>query len=289
MANTTNPEAWAAQERLRFIERSLWWRGQVKRKDLREIFGISLAQASSDLQRYLEINPTAARYDLKAKCYRGEPGMACVYCTPHLEDALSLFLPDHGDGLVGRPVVMNTVGNRPETRVTGVSLPIRRATPPVERAAFYAAWSKLRLCIDYGSLSVRRETDSRPVRVRRIVPHAFAHDGYRWHIRAWCEENLDFRDFVLSRIRKVEWPLEGAPADLPTDHEWETFEELILAPNPELAEKQRESIAWDFGMTDGHLRLKVRRAMKNYTLIHLRMPPVGMNRLPPLLVDVSAQ
>jgi len=281
MANTTNPEAWAAQERLRFIERSLWWRGQVKRKDLREIFGISLAQASSDLQRYFETNPTAARYDLKGKTYRGEPGMACVYHTPQLEDALALFLPGHGDAVVGRPAATNPFGHRPEARVTGVALPVRRATPPVERAAFHAVWAKLRLRIDYGSLSGRRESGS-----RHIVPHAFAHDGYRWHLRAWCEENRDYRDFVLSRIRATEWPREEAPPNLPGDLDWETFDELVLCPNPELSEAQRESIAWDFGMADGLLRLRVRRAMRNYTLMNLRMPPEGMEVLPPLLAVV---
>jgi hypothetical protein len=293
MSNTTNPEAWAAQERLRFIERSLWWRGQVKRKDLREIFGISLAQASSDLQRYLEINPTAARYDLKAKSYRGEPGMTCVYHAPQLSDALALFLPNSGDGLVGRPAVMNSAGHLPTARVTGVSLPLRRATPPVERAAFYAVWANLRLRIDYASLSGRREAEAQlagavKTRSRYIVPHAFAHNGYRWHVRAWCEENRDFRDFVLSRIRTADWPADEAPSDRPPDVEWETFEELVLAPNPELAENLRESVSWDFGMTDGLLRLKVRRAMKNYTLMHLGIPSEEMNRLPALLVAVSS-
>ncbi|MBL9159477.1 MAG: WYL domain-containing protein [Verrucomicrobiales bacterium] len=294
MSNTTNPEAWAAQERLRFIERSLWWRGQVKRKDLRELFGISLAQASSDLQRYLEINPTAARYDLKAKTYRGEPGMACVYHTPQLEDALLLFLPEHGDGLVGRPAAMNSTGHLPTARVTGVSLPVRRATPSVERAAFYAVWANMRLRIDYASLSGRREAEAEGVGsitpgARYIVPHAFANNGYRWHVRAWCEENRDYRDFVLSRIRKVEWPADKAPENLPPDVEWETIDELVLSPNPELSANLRESVAWDFGITDGLLRLKVRRAMRNYTLMHLNMPTEGMNRLPPLLVALSGK
>lgn len=289
MSNTTNPEAWAAQERLRFIERSLWWRGQVKRKDLRELFGISLAQASSDLQRYLEINPTAARYDLKGKTYRGEPGMTCVYHSPQLEDALSLFLPDSGSGFAGRPMMTNPGGLEPSARITGVSLPIRKATPSVERAAFFAVWAKMRLSIDYASLSGRRGSASEKSGSRCIIPHAFAHNGYRWHVRAWCEENRDYRDFVLSRIRKAEWPVENAPAGLPPDVEWETIDELLLSPNPELPAYLQDSVAWDFGISDGLLRLNVRRAMRNYTLMHLNLPTEGMNQLPPLLVAVSGK
>ncbi len=291
MSNTTNPEAWAAQERLRFVERSLWWRGQVKRKDLRELFGISLAQASSDLQRYLEINPTAARYDLKGKTYRGEPGMTCVYHVPQLEDALSLFLPDSSSGMAGRQMMTNPGGLEPSARITGVALPIRKATPSVERAAFFAVWAKMRLCIDYASLSGRRgsaseKSGSRESGTRWIIPHAFAHNGYRWHVRAWCEENRDYRDFVLSRVRKAEWPVENAPADLPPDVDWETFDELLLSPNPELPAYLQDSVAWDFGISDGLLRLKVRRAMRNYTLMHLNLPTEGMNQLPPLLVSI---
>lgn len=281
MSNTTNPEAWAAQERLRFIERSLWWRGQVKRKDLRELFGISLAQASSDLQRYLELNPTAARYDLKAKTYRGEPGMACLLHHPRLEEALSLFLSESGADFAGRSVGENLANHRPEARVAGIFLPVRRAHATIERAAFSAVWSGLRLRVEYGSLSGRRVGGK-----RFIAPHAFAHDGYRWHLRAWCEENLEYRDFVLSRIREVEWPVESAPADLPNDVEWETFEELVLAANPELPVGMRETVSWDFGMIGDKLRIKVRRAMLNYTLNHLRISAEGTNKLPPLLVVV---
>ena len=207
--------------------------------------------------------------------------MACVFHTPQLEDALSLFLPGHGDGVFGRPPLSGSPSHRPEARVAGVSLPVRRATPTVERAAFYAVCENLRLRVDYGSLSGRREPGW-----RQLVPRAFAHDGYRWHLRAWCEENGEFRDFVLSRVREATWPNESAPPDLPDDVEWESFDELVLAPSPDLPESTRASIAWDFGMNNGVLRLKVRRAMRNYTLMHLRLPTDSMKPLPPLLVLV---
>jgi len=46
-------------ERLRFIEAGAWWKGRVNCQDLAGLFGASMAQASSDLQRYLELNPIA--------------------------------------------------------------------------------------------------------------------------------------------------------------------------------------------------------------------------------------
>lgn len=277
MANTTNPEAWAAQERLRFIERALWWRGWLRRKDLGELFGISLAQASSDLQRYLEMNPTAARYDLKVKCYQGEAGMRCLLHEPRLEEGLSLFL-NAGAGESPFFAFPRIEAGAASDRVAGVVLPVRGASSKIERAAFAAVSSGRWLRMNYASLSGRREE-----RWRRVAPRAFGHDGHRWHLRGWCEENGDYRDFVLTRVRELDWPTESAPEDLPRDEDWETFEELSLVPNPELSESRRDSVAWDFGMTDGRLALRVRRAMRKYSLIRLGLSPEGLDRLPPLL------
>jgi predicted DNA-binding transcriptional regulator YafY len=38
---------------------------------------------------------------------------------------------------------------------------------------------------------------------RRITPHAFGHDGLRWHVRAYCHIDSKFKDFILSRTFKV--------------------------------------------------------------------------------------
>jgi len=262
MSNTNNPEAWAAQERLRFIERSLWWRGQVKRKDLREIFGISLAQASADLQRYFEMNPLAARYDLKAKCYRGEPHMSCQLHSPRLEEALALYLNGGGSG----PPITQTSGAEENASVSRVALPSRGAPPGVQRAVFFAVLHRQRVRIRYGSMTGRREAGW-----RWIAPHAFGHDGYRWHARAWCEENGGYRDFVLSRIDTCEWPTDPARPQAP-DTEWDTWETLTLIPHPDLDEDRRRAIANDFQMTDGRMELRTRRAMRDYLLAHLRLP-----------------
>ena len=57
MGNETSVENWAARERLLLVERAAWWRGWIGRGDLVAMFGISPAQASSDLQKYQELNP----------------------------------------------------------------------------------------------------------------------------------------------------------------------------------------------------------------------------------------
>jgi len=55
-----------------------------------------------------------------------------------------------------------------------------------------------------------------------LRPHALGHNGARWHVRAWCEKNGDFRDFTLSRIAEVEWSRESAELPEP-DKDWEQW------------------------------------------------------------------
>ena len=38
---------------------------------------------------------------------------------------------------------------------------------------------------------------------RRITPHAFGYDGFRWHVRAYCHLDNKFKDFLLPRILEV--------------------------------------------------------------------------------------
>jgi hypothetical protein len=69
MANATNPKSWYARCRLAWLERKASQAGCLNRSDLMREFGISPAQASSDLQAYQQLSPEALRYDLPSKRY----------------------------------------------------------------------------------------------------------------------------------------------------------------------------------------------------------------------------
>lgn len=258
MGNISNRDQWAVRERLAFIERVAWWRGSVNRGDLRGIFGISAAQASADLQLYLELNPGSLSYNLKAKRYESGPGMTCVFHEPRIEEAIRQFLGE------AAPAPFVAGGGSGEGRVDLSVAPIRKASPVVERRTFLALLHRQRIQIRYWSVRSSRDT------VREIAPHALGHDGYRWHVRAWCFEDSDYKDFVLSRIEKAEWP--GSPFDPQVaDETWERFVDVVLVPNRTLDEVQRRTIERDYGMEGGRLRLRVREAMLEYCFAHLRV------------------
>ncbi|CAN5887847.1 WYL domain-containing protein [soil metagenome] len=278
MGNSSNTELWATQERLRFIERSAFWRGVVNRSDIQEVFGVSAAQSSADLQRYQELNPGALSYNLRKKRYEGTAGMSCLLQTPRLEEALGTFLQP--GALPYRPTA--ELIPAADGRVTMVTLPSRAASVPVQRAIFFATLHGFRVQVDYASLTGSKNAK------RWIAPHAFAHDGYRWHVRAWCETNASYRDFVLSRIRDTEWPSEAALVS-GKDLEWETKVQLVISPSKLLSPEQQEVVKADFGMKAGRATLTVRKAMLNYTLAHLRLPAVDEKSLPPWLEVVRLE
>ena len=70
----------------------------------------------------------------------------------------------------------------------------RDLRPEVLQPVLQACRERKRVEIEYASLA-----NPEP-EYRVIQPHTVVHTGYRWHVRAWCEKNGDFRDFVLSRI-----------------------------------------------------------------------------------------
>jgi len=251
MGNNTNDRNWAAMERLRFIEACAWWKGIVQRQDLVGVFGVSMAQASSDLQRYLELNPAAFVYNLRKKRYEAMPEMKCVLTVPNLDEAVSRFLDGEARGTWIHP------GESSTSCVSILQMPVREAGAVVERRVFLAILNSLRIKVRYASVNSSKEE------WRWLRPHALGNNGARWHVRAWCEKNGNFRDFTLSRIAEIEWSREEA--ELPTkDKDWELWVTLRVHPHHLLSDEQRKAVERDYAMRNGILKLKVRKAMEGY-------------------------
>jgi hypothetical protein len=264
MGNITNEENWAAQERLRAIERALWWRGWVKRKNLQQLFGLSLAQSSSDLQKYLELNPGAMVYHLNHKRYEASDSMQCRLHVPLFEDAIRSFIPSGNLGQLHSPQQVDS------EFVSIVSLPNRSGKAEIQRLVLQAFLNSKKIKLKYWSLS------SGSVKLREIIPTGFGNDGYRWHVRAWCCENEDYRDFVLGRISLVQG-FADYKEELPSDAEWHTLETVRLKPNSKLPENSRRALELDYGIRkNGTLKLEVRTAMKDYFLSHMRVSQLDL-------------
>jgi predicted DNA-binding transcriptional regulator YafY len=90
----------------------------------------------------------------------------------------------------------------------------------------------------------------------------------RWHTRAFCHIDRQFKDFLLPRILDVKGV--GAPEAKPADDTmWFESTDVALKPHPALTEDQQKVVAADFGMQKGLLQVRVKLAMLYYFLKRL--------------------
>jgi predicted DNA-binding transcriptional regulator YafY len=145
-------------------------------------------------------------------------------------------------------------------------IPHRRADVSVLKSILKAIQYKKSVEIHYQSMSKQYPA---PL-WRWISPHALSNDGFRWHARSYCHEDNKFKDFLLSRILDLgKQGLGGASAD--EDRFWSEKFIVILAPNSELTQSQRDIIARDYEMKNGQLKLSVRKALLYYFKKRLRL------------------
>jgi hypothetical protein len=255
------PARWGQERRLEFIDFRLYWSGRINRSDLVDFFSVSVPQASLDLARYREIAPQNIEYDPAERAYvaRSEfspiiaPKEADAYLNQVLGLELGILQPNMT--FVGSPVDAAAIRN-----------PCRNVDASVLRIVLQAIRSVRILQIKYQSMTRAFPSE------RTISPHAIAFDGSRWHVRAFCHEHEDFRDFVFARILDIALR-ENSTIDPSSDILWKREIEVIIRPNPELTQPQRTAIELDFGMTNGRLALSVREALLFYFLKHLRLLP----------------
>jgi hypothetical protein len=250
---------WSIAQRLEFIEFRLVWEGRINRSDIRQRFGVTVQQATSDLQLYERIVPANVQYDRNAKTFVPGPRFEPYFLKP-VADRQLLQLAAITNGLVDARETWFS-----ELPPVGVVPNLPRSVPTLTVRWILEAIRK-RSAIDVGYQSVKRPDVIR----RTLAPHALGYDGTRWHARAWCPKNRGFRDFVLSRITDT-GPLSPSPVDADLDLEWSTRVDLVLVPNPALGEGARRSLAKEFNMTRGRLRLSTRVAMAFYTRQHLNL------------------
>ena len=77
---------WNVEQRLSFLEARLFWLGRVNRKDLMARFGISMPQASTDLQKYQSLAPKNIKYDKSGKFYYASSNFKPKIISPSADD-----------------------------------------------------------------------------------------------------------------------------------------------------------------------------------------------------------
>jgi hypothetical protein len=255
---------WGQGRRLEFIDFRLRWEGRLNRSDLMEFFSISTPRASLDIGRYLELAPGNAVYDRSSRSYLAAQAFKPLFPDNNPERYLNELLAREA-GVVSKGLSFN--GWVPPLAV--MPRPGRVARTDVVLQVLDAIRGHKALTTVYQSMSTPQPQE------RVIAPHALAHDGMRWHVRAYCALRARYIDFQLGRFLEV-GPSERPGCDGSDDAAWHRMVPLVLAPHPQLSPAQQQAIAQDYGMVDGCTTLQCRQSMLFYTLRSLRLLKEGV-------------
>lgn len=268
MENYRSELRWGVEQRLEFIEFRLFWEGHVNRSDLMHQFGVSVNQASTDLNRYIGFAPGNMFYDKSARTYVVGSDFNAQFFEPNASRYLDQ-LRSVADGSLDREDAW--MANLPP--YAAALTPVREVNPGTLRRVVGAIRRSEAIEVKYQSPS------SLEPRWRWIAPHAIAFDGFRWHTRAFCQTDDCFNDFLFSRMLEIRGWGESNKS-VRDDHDWLDEVTLEVGPHPNLSETQAKVIAHDYGMRGGKAKIKVRRALLYCTLKRLGLDTAPEARTP---------
>lgn len=263
------PFRWELLLRYRYIEIIALWEGRLTTRHLCETFGIGRQQASKDINTYLrEIGTANLEYDKYLKGYKPAPTFKPVLTQGLADEYLHLMARNNQLSKMFESLKLQPAN------IEVLSIPVRDVRPELLRAIITAARQQRRLEVDYVSVQ-------HPDREGRIiVPHTLVHNGLRWHVRAWCEKNRQYRDFVLSRFRGQAEMMDESVQGAQDDAAWNKQLTIRITPDPRLNKEQRQVVARDYGMERGTLRVVTRGALVQYALQSLRIETGPDNQKP---------
>jgi hypothetical protein len=238
------------RDRLAFIELRVRFVGDIRRQDLVDRFAIQSAAATRDLALYRELAPGNIDYDSRGKAYVLGADFWPLFNYP-AERVMSWLTQAFGDG---EPLKFQTwVPSEIPTQLTNPDLDVLAS---VTRAIHRGC----PLAVEYHSISSGKSK-------REIVPFALIDTGLRWHVRAFDRKSQEFRDFVITRIKrpfllKDESPAANELSD--QDIQWTRIVELELVPHPD--QPHPEITEMDYGIQGGVLPMKLRAATAGYVL-----------------------
>lgn len=245
-------------ERLRYIEFCLKFLSVFSRSDLIDKFGIGTAAASRDISLYKEMAPQNFSHSSNSKNFALNNSWESLFEFSSSE-VLNL--------LTGRTVQSNNRSYISNDILDVIDDPKIDIIASLSRAIF----NKKVIQVDYFSNSSGFST-------KLLIPHAYIHNGSRWHVRAYDRTKSRFADFLISRFRK----LENIDEDVldneyqSNDNQWNRIVDLEIIPHPDYAEP--EAVIYEFNMEDGVLKKSIRASSVGYFLQKLK---VDCSKVPP--------
>jgi len=263
------PIRWDLLFRYRLIEIVAYWEGRLTTNHLINSFGIGRQQASKDINTYIkDIAPKNLIYNKYLKGYEPSAQFSPKVTTGTADEYLHVLSRTKDLAHTFASLDLGFANTHM------LQLPSRPVDPVILRTIVQAAREQKR--VDVGYISVNNpETDG-----RIIVPHTLVCTPMRWHVRAFCEKNGEYRDFVLSRFRGEPDLLDKSDHGKESDVAWNTQIDLSITPDPRLEKAQQKVIAHDYGMTRNKLLVPCKAALLQYVLQAYKLDPYKQEAKP---------
>lgn len=252
------------QRRLLRLELICLWEGRLNNARLRELLDVSQVRASELIREFRDEHSLWTRWDSKTRSFHTTTE---AYISAGNTDnvaknaeSLSLYL-----ALVGLPyTALATHGGHSERGTCAAFPDLSAPKPRIFAALSEAVRTRKSVEITYRSM---RE----PIPHSRIIsPHNLVRAGRRWHARAFCSKNNDFRDYALGRI--VDVSLLGRPAEKLEidDKAWMTGVPVKLIAHPGLSPEQESLIRFEYFNNTASRVETCRGSLVNYFIQDIR-------------------
>lgn len=240
------------EERLKFIEMTLRFRGWTSRSDLTQKFDISLPAATRDFREYRDLCPNNLNFNEVEKHYEINKDQFSPHFHITFSEALGFIRNSKNSKIIGL------------SEFDSIQSPPRLAEPNLEilLKITRAILGKTILETEYFSVD---NGFSR----KKIAPHSLVDNGLRWHVRAYDYEKCRFADFVLTRFQNVhETNMKvNINESRVHDNQWNRFVRLELVPHPNINNVNcPETLLYDYNMENKVKIVEVRAAVAGYWL-----------------------
>lgn len=249
------------------------WEGRLNRSRLQQLFGLGPVRASQLIREFRKQNPRLLEWDSKARSYlatseayrtKQDKGADREEAAISLAQYLALVgLPHAAPGI--------ETGHGVWAAFPDLSVP----QPQVFAALYEAIRTRRMVKIAYRSMREPKSHD------RKISPHSLVRAGRRWHVRAFCETNQDFRDYALGRIVDIKALDTAAERGEQDDAAWQARVPVRLVAHPNLTKEQEDLIRFEyFNGTSARVET-CRGALVGYFIQDIRAALDPENQCPP--------
>jgi hypothetical protein len=246
-------------ERLERVARLLIWEGRLSRARLMEQFGLSGTRASEWLKEFREARPEWVEWDSRL---RSLVTTRAAYRAIEKSEAAAVELMGGAEPDIG---VLD--GD------SALILPwdFSRVSPYIFSRLRLAIKDGVRIGFNYSSMS----------HARVIEPHSIIRAGRRWHVRGYCVERRDFRDFVLGRMSDVLLTEEASSHRSADDAKWNRSVKVRLVAHPALSAEQMQLVRREYFAGTAARSTTCRGPLVPYFIQELRAATDVERQLPP--------